>query len=251
MQPSYNNEVIVFFIAATIIVTGAAVFFFILIRIQHKRKQLYQKQLLEKEFKTREESFLQFSRDLHDEIGSSLSGINMLGQLAKQQLENHENQAATQLLQKINTYTAEMIGKVSDMAWLLKPGQDSLVTLVKKIKTYSFVSAASKNIQVKFDVQEMNVPELSIHQRKAIYLISKEAINNAVKYADCKNIYYQINSAGNTLRLLISDDGKGFSATNANEGNGLKNMQVRAEEIKAVLTINSSPCSGTTIELEL
>jgi signal transduction histidine kinase len=251
MQPPYP-EVIIFFIAANIIVVGLGIFFFFIIRIQQKRKQLFQKQLLEKEYKTREEALLQVSRDLHDDIGSSLSGINMLSQLAQQQMIQSGNSLANELLQKINVYTSEVIEKVSDMAWLLKPNQESVSILVKKIKAYGLATAASKNIQLHFDdTIESAAKEFSIQQRKAIYLISKEAINNAVKYAECKNIYCHINLAEHQLNLLIKDDGKGFYLAEVNEGNGLKNMQARAEEIKAEIRINSEPGKGTAIELEL
>jgi signal transduction histidine kinase len=252
MQPQYSQEVIIFLIAANIIVAGFAVFFFFILRIQQKRKQLYQKQLLEKEYKTRENAFLQISRDLHDDIGSSLSGINMLSQLAQQQLTQVNTGAANELLQKINNYTSEVIEKVSDLAWLLKSNAESLSLLIKKIKAFGLAAAASKNIQLYFgDSFEISGKELSIQQRKAIYLISKEAINNAVKYAYCTTIYYKISLTDNKMKLLIKDDGKGFNLTDAGEGNGLKNMQARAAEIKAVIKINSAPGKGTTIEMEL
>jgi len=252
MQPQYSKEVIVFFIAANIIVAGFAVFFFFILRIQQKRKQIYQKRLLEKEFKTREESFLQISRDLHDDIGSSLSGINMLSQLAQQELSSPNNVAANELLQKINLYTSEVIEKVSDMTWLLKPSQESLQILVNKLKAYSLGSAIAKNIIMHFDYNpETTAKELSVQQRKAIYLISKEAINNALKYSACKNIYYNIHPSAKTIRLIIEDDGNGFSNANVTGGNGLNNIKARAVEIEAVLKINSVPGKGTSIELEL
>lgn len=252
MQPQYSKEVIIFFIAANIIVVGAAVFFFLLLRIQYKRKRLYQKKLLEKEFQTRAEALLQISRDLHDEIGSSLSGINMLSQLAQQQLQEQKIESANQLLFKINVYTNEVIEKVSDMAWLLKPSQDSLAILIKKVKAYALSASASKNMQLQFeDLLQPNGYELSIQQRKAIYLISKEAINNAVKYSGCKTIHYSILSQNNKLKLLIKDDGNGFTITEVNEGNGLKNIKARAEEINAIIKINSLQGKGTSIELEI
>lgn len=252
MQPQYSKEVIIFFIAANMIVAGAVVFFFLLLRIQYKRKRLYQKQLLEKEFDTREEALLQVSRDLHDEVGSSLSGINMLSQLAQQQLQEQKIESANQLLQKINVYTNEVIDKVSDMAWLLKPSQDSLTILIKKVKAYALVASSSKNIHLQFNASvQANEHELSIQQRKALYLISKEGINNAVKYSGCKTINYSIHSQNNKLKLLIQDDGTGFDITEVNDGNGLKNMKARAEDINVTIQINSSQGKGTSIELEL
>jgi two-component system, NarL family, sensor histidine kinase UhpB len=237
----------------TIIFTlSAAILLLFFFSISRRRQLQHKKQLLEQEFRTREDALLQISRDLHDDIGSSLSGINMLSQLAQQQLTQVNTGAANELLQKINNYTSEVIEKVSDMAWLLKPNAESLSLLIKKIKAFGLTATASKNIQLHFDDSiEMGANELSIQQRKAIYLISKEAINNAAKYAECANIYYKISLADNTTKLLIKDDGKGFNLTETGEGNGLKNMQARAAEIKAVITINSAQGKGTTIEMEL
>ncbi len=253
MQPHYNKEeVAIFLIAANIIVVVFAVFFFLIIRIQQKRKQFYQKQLVENEFKTREESFLQISRDLHDEIGSSLSGINMLSQLAQQHIEYNNTEEANRLLSKINIYTSEVIEKVSDMVWLLKPNEESITILLQRLKTHDALTARLKNIKLQFD-NSLQKPgkELSILARKAIYLISKEAINNAVKYAECENIFYSARLTRDTMTLCIMDDGKGFDINQYTQGNGLKNMQVRAEEIGAVFSIQSIPNKGTTIKLLL
>jgi signal transduction histidine kinase len=237
----------------TIIFTlSAAILLLFFFSISRRRQLQHKKQLLEQEFRTREDALLQISRDLHDDIGSSLSGINMLSQLAQQQLEQNNIKSANQLLSKINTYTNEVVDKVSDMAWLLKPNSESLSLLIKKIKAFGLTAAASKNIQLHFDDSfEIKGKELSIQQRKAIYLVSKEAINNSAKYSECTNIYYKMSLSDNTMKLLIKDDGKGFNLTEAGEGNGLKNMQARAAEIKAVIKINSAPGKGTTIEMEL
>ncbi|MDX2045358.1 MAG: histidine kinase [Chitinophagaceae bacterium] len=252
MQPQYNNEVIIFFIAAAIIVAGAAVFFFILLRIQHKRKQLYQKQLLEKEFKTREESFLQISRDLHDEVGSSLSGINLFAQMAGEQLEQNNITEAKINIGKASTYAGQVIEKVSDMAWLLKPSQESIFMLTEKLKTYGQAAAGAKKIKMHFDISLNGfTKELSLQQRKSVYLISKEAINNAVKYSGCKTIYYTMLHSGNTFRVSIKDDGIGFAEEDIVKGNGLNNMRARADETGTSIKISSASGKGTIIELEL
>lgn len=209
------------------------------------------KQLLEQEYKTREEALLQVSRDLHDDIGSSLSGINMLSQLAQEQLRQSGQENANKLLQKINVYTTEVIEKVSDMAWLLKPNQESLAILINKLKAYGIASASPKNILLHFDnCSEISGKELTIQQRKTIYLISKEAINNSIKYSSCKNIFYKIESQGDKVRVIIKDDGNGFSNSETNAGNGLTNMKARAAEIGGGLNIQSHTAGGTIITLE-
>jgi len=245
------DEVTRILVFTTIFTLSVAILLLVSFNTNRKRQLQYKKQLLEQEYKTREEALLQISRDLHDDIGSSLSGINMLSQLTQDQLSQPNNGTAKELLLKINTYTTEVIEKVSDMAWLLKPNQESLSLLMKKLKAYSIASASSKNIVLHFDVNtEISQRELTIQQRKAIYLISKEAINNAIKYSSCKNIFYKMNLTEDKMKLLIKDDGSGFSVSEMSNGNGLTNMKARADEIGGNLNIQSGPADGTIIALE-
>ena len=244
------DEVTRILIFTTIFTLAVAILLLVSFNTNRRRQLQHKKQLLEKEYKTREEALLQVSRDLHDEIGSSLSGINMLSQLAKEEIIQHNNASATDILQKITGYTTEVIDKVSDMAWLLKPNHESLSMLIKKLKTYNVASASSKNIVLHFENNKCVIEkELTIPQRKAIYLVSKEAINNAIKYSSCKNIFHSLQNVDNKIKLQIKDDGNGFSLSEINSGNGLANMKVRAEEIKADFDIISEQGKGTTIIL--
>jgi len=244
------DEVTRILIFTTIFTFSVAILLLVSFNTNRRRQLQHKKQLLEKEYKTREEALLQVSRDLHDDIGSSLSGINMLSQLAQEEIIQHNNSSATEILQKITGYTTEVIDKVSDMAWLLKPNQESLSMLIKKLKTYNVASASSKNIVLHFENNKCAIEkELTIPQRKAIYLVSKEAINNAIKYSLCKNIFHSLQNVDNKIKLQIKDDGNGFSLSEINSGNGLANMKVRAEEIKADFDIISEQGKGTTIML--
>lgn len=236
----------------TILFTLSAAILVILSFIISRRRQIqYKKQLLEQEYKTRETALLQVSRDLHDDIGSSLSGINMLGQLVQQQLNEGNYQSANELLQKINNYTNELIEKISNMAWLLKPSDESLSILISRLKFYNLPAASLKNINLQFNITTgESKKELTIQQRKAIYLISKEAINNAIKYSQCNTIFYSLHAPDNKIELIVRDDGVGFDMPAAGNGNGLQNMKTRADEIGAGFTIQSSPGQGTKITLQ-
>ena len=90
-----------------------------------------------------------------------------------------------------------------------------------------------------------------MQQINNIYHISKEAINNAIKYSDCSNLYYKFTQNNREYKLEIIDDGKGFNKQQAYAGNGLNNMQSRADEIKAKLDINSWNGKGTTVKLSI
>ena len=192
-----------------------------------------------------------FTQDLHDEIGSSVSGINLLSQMASEKLNDNKPAEAAEYLFKVKNYTQEVIEKLSDMVWVFNPQNDSIEKLLQRLKSFTLSIASSKNIEVHFATdKEREIVNLSIRQRKAIYLISKEAINNCFKYAECSSIYYTLYSIGSKWQLQIRDDGKGFIPTENNKGNGLKNMYARAAEINAKFSIQSQPRMGTIIIMD-
>jgi signal transduction histidine kinase len=192
------------------------------------------------------------SQDLHDEIGASMSGINLLSQIAADKLHDNKPGEASEYLSKVKNYSQDVIEKLSDMVWVFNPQNDSIEKLIQRLKAFSIPVALSKNIKVHFVTDKASeTANLTIRQRKAIYLISKEAFNNAFKSSECSNIYYQLIANGSKWQLQIQDDGTGFIAAENTDGNGLRNMQARADEIGAEFSIQSKPGAGTIITLEL
>ena len=92
---------------------------------------------------------------------------------------------------------------------------------------------------------------MDMQKRNNIYLICKEAINNAIKYSECRNLSFGLKQNDHHINIDIVDDGKGFNALTDFDGNGLKNMKSRAQEIKADLNVNSEKGKGTSINLFL
>jgi len=90
---------------------------------------------------------------------------------------------------------------------------------------------------------------MGMEERKNFYLIFKEAIHNAFKYAGCSEVVVRLNSEGNTVSMSIADNGKGFDTTKESAGNGLANMRKRAAGLKGKLEITAAPDSGTTVLL--
>lgn len=191
------------------------------------------------------------SQDLHDEIGASISGINLLSQIAAEKLQDDKPKEAAEYLFKVKNYSQDVIEKLSDMVWVFNPQNDSIEKLLLRLRSFAISLAASKNIKLHFETNKgSEAVTLTIRQRKTIYLISKEAMNNIFKYAECNNIYYNLSTNGSKWRLTIKDDGIGFIPSENEKGNGLKNMQARADEIGARFNIQSQPGTGTTISVE-
>lgn len=127
------------------------------------------------------------------------------------------------------------------------------------MRAYAIEMTEAKNILLTMEVDERaEQAHLEMVKRKNLYLIFKEAVNNAAKYSGCSNLWIMISLEGNKkLSMVIKDDGKGFSAGSNGDrkwaasrgGNGIENMKKRAAEINGVLEIDSSPEKGTALSL--
>jgi len=191
------------------------------------------------------------SRDLHDDIGATLSGIAMYSHLTREQIRTNQPEQVARSLDVIQESATGMVDKLNDIVWVVNPRHDSLQKLMQKLEEYATEMAAVKKIKVHADLPEkINNLKLPMQSRRSIYLVCKEAINNAVKYSDCSLLQLQVQVTNNTVEFCIKDNGRGFSESGVKKGNGLNNMKQRAGEIGAVLQISSGPGEGTTISLQ-
>lgn len=185
--------------------------------------------------------------DLHDEVGSSLSSIYMLSQMAHQKKEIDQSQKT--ILEKVSSNAKETMEKMGDIVWMIKPGENEESDLKQRMERYAYETGSSKNIDTVIDLGEIEKVKLTMEQRKNIYLIFKEAFNNAVKYSGAEKIEIETAIQNKTLTLRIKDNGKGFELSAAGRGNGLDNMQNRAKDLKGQLRIDTNTGKGTTIVL--
>jgi len=188
--------------------------------------------------------------DLHDEIGSTLSSIRVYSDVAKNRLD--QNSQEGQIMQRISESTANTMEAMSDIVWTLNPKNDAFENLVVRMQSFASQILEAKNIELKFlSDEKLNLLKLSMDQRQHLYLIFKEAINNMAKYSGATVAEIRIGSNGNDLTMMISDNGKGFNPDERREGNGLRNMQMRAKQLNAQIKIESSEGKGTKIFLAM
>jgi two-component system, NarL family, sensor histidine kinase UhpB len=185
--------------------------------------------------------------DLHDEVGSSLSSIHMLSQMATQGngTVNHD------ILTRMSSNAKETMDKMSDIVWMIKPGETEGVSLRQRMESFAYEICSSKNINVQTRLSDLETATLDMEQRKNIYLIFKEALNNAVKYSGTGKIDISLAVENNELVMEVKDFGKGFENSGVKKGNGLDNMRYRAREMGASYEILSSENNGTTIQVKL
>jgi signal transduction histidine kinase len=188
------------------------------------------------------------ARDLHDDIGSTLSTINLISKIAMR--ENAREVSAH--LNRIAEQSSMMMENMSDMVWSINPVNDSLQKVLVKMKVFTSEILEPKNISYRFRGEEsLNGLILDADKRKNLFLIFKEAINNAAKYSGATEVEISLEQTGSTLRMKVADNGQGFDMQQATSGNGLANMNVRAKALYAEFKMTSVPNQGTRIELEM
>lgn len=191
----------------------------------------------------------QIAADLHDEVGSSLSSIHMLSQMATGKTDVSDGQR--NILNKVSSNAKETMDRMSDIVWMIKPGEADATGLTERMKRFAGEICSSRNIIVSTDLAALETVKLTMEQRKTIYLIFKEAVNNAVKYSGTGKISIGSSVQNKELILTVRDFGKGFNEAELVRGNGLDNMNNRAKESGGSLAIDSGVEKGTLISLRI
>ena len=195
--------------------------------------------------------------DLHDNIGATLSSISIYSQVARVYQDQQEGQQLRGVLDRIDKTAGEAIDEMSDMVWAINPKNDDMHNIVARMQTYAQPLCAAKAITFEFSsddhIEKLNMEMI---QRKNIYFIYKEAVNNALKYSGCTKVEVLLILENYVFRMVVRDNGKGFDvnalrsgSSRSLSGNGLGNMERRATEIRGVLAIDSRPGQGTVVEL--
>jgi ligand-binding sensor domain-containing protein len=183
------------------------------------------------------------SSDLHDDIGSILNSIKIFVHLARQ------GPQADTWLNQIETSLAQAVVAVRDMIWVLDDSQDTYYGLLERIRQFAIPITSANGIQLEVVAEGVVSQSLHKDEKRNLLLITKESINNSVKYAHCGRISVRIGVAGKSFTLRIEDNGAGFDPYRVNYGNGIRNIQRRARKIGYIATIDSSPGAGTRIVL--
>jgi len=193
------------------------------------------------------------ARDLHDDMGSSLSTINILSKVAANKMDA-DRQAAKEYMQRIADNSGRLMESMDDIIWAINPINDTMGKVLVRIKEFAADALEAREINVNFAVGEnVRALRLDMESRRDFFLIFKEAINNIVKYSGASQVTIEINKINAALHISIADNGKGFEMPaiqpGSRRGHGLQNMQTRAQQLKGKLTIVSSTGKGTRIEL--
>jgi two-component system, NarL family, sensor histidine kinase UhpB len=223
-------------IIASILISAIAILLVNRYRIQNKAKRQTEIELMRNAL----------ARDLHDDIGSTLSTINIISKIAMRENPQGNNNHLT----RISEQSSQMMESMSDMVWSINPINDSIEKIVVKMKVFAGEILEPKNINYQF-IGEDSLPELFLNAeiRKNLFLLYKEALNNAAKYSEATHLVIEFRKLDNRIELTIADNGKGFIEEQAHNGNGLRNMRSRAASLMAEFKLTTSPNEGTRIDV--
>lgn len=206
---------------------------------------------LEKEAVVQKER-ARIAKDIHDDLGASLTQISLVGKLAQQDLASPEK--ARGHIEQISFIARQGIKSVDEIVWAANPRNDTLPHLLNYSGQFAvdFLRAADIRCRVDFP-DSLPARQLAADVRHSLFLVVKEALNNAVKHSGATEIWLKAELMGNTLCLSVEDDGHGFNQMpdDAFGGDGLRNMRQRLSEIGGKCVVESNPGKGTCVRLEL
>ncbi len=187
------------------------------------------------------------SRDLHDDIGASLSSIHIFGDLATSVWDTQPQQSK-EMVNKITMQSKDLMERMSDIVWSLKPPGDEQNSLTIKFRNFSHDFLAARGIKTLFDIDEKLAAIIENPLvRTNLLLIAKEAMNNIAKYSGADQVVISLRKEKEEVIFSITDNGKGFDRPLTNNGNGLHNIEQRCSQLKGSCLINTFPGKGVTI----
>ncbi|MGP8198626.1 MAG: two-component regulator propeller domain-containing protein [Limisphaerales bacterium] len=219
------------------------------VRVLEKRKLHRRLEQLERERALAKERE-RIARDLHDDLGSSLARISLLSGLLKAD-RNNPGQVESHAV-KISQSADQTVRALEEIVWAVRPGSDSLQSLVEYIAHFANELFADGGIHCRLDLPH-DLPALPLppEVRHNVFLVVKEALANALKHAGAREVHIRAEATDQALEIVVQDDGKGFDIRGQSRGNGLGNMRRRAQAIGENVTIESRPGHGTTVKLSL
>jgi signal transduction histidine kinase len=191
------------------------------------------------------------ARDLHDDIGSALSNINVLSVITLNKLDKPDE--ASRHLRRISEEVSYCSRALDDIIWSADPRNDTLDETMVRMRRYcAELFELAGGIVCHLDMDEQFIAhKLCMEQRRDIYLLYKEALNNIYKHADASAMWVRVGVKRNSLEMMFADNGKGFNAAKASHGNGLRNMRARVQKWRGTISIHSKEHNGTRLQMLL
>ncbi len=202
---------------------------------------------------------LGIARDLHDDVGSTLSSISILSQLAAGPAGRGSAGTGTgpaapngPLLMQIGESARQTLAAMDDIVWAINPAHDQPQDLSARLRSHAAELLEAQGLALHFATTPPPPGlKLRMQTRREVFLIYKELLNNSLKYAHARQVRVSLRFVSHHLELELADDGCGFdpAAPAQGGGHGLPNVQARAALLGGTLTLHTAPGQGTSWRL--
>ena len=193
---------------------------------------------------------LLIARDIHDDLGSSLTQLVLQGEVAQTELP--ENSPARAKLDDLCERARIASQALDEVLWAVNSKRDTLRDFSTYVCKYAQNFLAPTPIRCRLDVQpEMPMCDFDLPVRRGLFLAVKEALNNAAKHSGATELFLRISRDGEKVVVKVEDNGRGFDATLLRDGHGLGNMQQRLAEMGGEYKLESEPGAGCRVEFKM
>jgi signal transduction histidine kinase len=234
------------------VIAGSSVWIGLLRRQVEQRTQQLRREISEREQAEQQRAVeaerSRIARDLHDDLGSSLTEISLLADAGPGSPPSFKK--AGNRFHLISEKARTLINALDVIVWLVNPRKDSLPFLASYLSSYAeeYLSASGIACRLKIPLNLPPLP-LSAETRHGLFLAVKETLNNAVRHAGAREVLLELSTAGSELSISIADNGRGFEPAVVSRGNGLNNLHERLTRLGGRCVLQSTPGKGTTVVL--
>ena len=223
---------------------AAAVYFISTQKLHRQVAGLRQQQALEKER-------ARIARDIHDQVGASLTQLALLGELLE--ADKEDPLEAQGHARQISRTARETTRALDEIVWTVNPSNDSLDGLINYICKHAQEYLAVAGLRYRLDVPaELPKTDISPETRHNVFLAAKEAVTNIVKHSGATEAAIRMKLEAQSFTLEIQDNGRGpagLKTKAAESRNGLRNMRKRMEDVGDRFSIEPAPQGGTVVGL--
>lgn len=236
------------FIAFLLVVPLYLLFYIMNLRRKRLAMKLAYKEDLEKEL---HEERLRISRELHDNIGAQMAIVKRsINFIIEQSDRITPEQTKTKMI-ALEAISTQINQELRDTIWAVQNEQIEVAGFFTRLKTYVFqLVGPDSSLRVTYSHSGQLNTLLGPFTALNLHRICQETINNIIKHAEATEIHIVLDGSASTLKISITDNGKGYDMSNVQDGYGLGNIRKRAEQIGAIVTFSSAPGSGSSIEIE-
>lgn len=224
---------------ATVLLGGAVAAGWMRRRYWQKINRLEARRALEQER-------ARIARDIHDDLGASLTRISLLSQPTRGNPEDAVAVATN--LSQIHQTARELTHAMGEVVWAVNPEHDTFDSLANYASHYAQKLLGTAGIRCRIEMPlQLPTQPLTAEVRHNLFLAFKEALNNIIKHAGATEVHLVLTPDEHGFTLLVADNGPGFAPDRPGVGNGLNNMQTRMREIGGDCELRSAPGTGTSI----